>query len=240
VFNDTTIPCSFSALADLRVMSLFNLGLTGIEPPSSPLCLSALSQMRVLDASHNSITSLPRSLLSWHELRAVDLGNNAIQSELEADALMVFPYIEFLNIVSSQAAAHSARSSSDLGSQLTACLCDVCLFCVLFAVLQENNLITADLSSFDFTVMTSLQFLYAGSNLLRGALQPNAFDHMQKLQHLDLSNNQITGRLPLFAHTGNNMQHLDVREPPHTQHFAFHLLHFTLTRVLLLFLRSPV
>ena len=170
-FYCTALPCTFSNLTSLRVLSLFHMGLQQIEPISSPGCLSSLSQLAYLDASFNKISDLPTSMLNWTGLNALSVANNEISSHLGPRSLKAFSDLVYLSLANNQIFINVTGMSFSVMTNIE----------YLFL---QNNRIEGRLSETAFDNLSILNQIDLSNNKLSGRLP--SFKNTRTLIHLDL------------------------------------------------------
>lgn len=101
-FRCTSLHCSFNQLAELRVLILFHMALQSFEPASNSSCLGGMRNLVAIDASYNDMTALTPSMFLWTKVRAFDVSNNAITTELGPDLFSVLPDLEYISLSNNQ------------------------------------------------------------------------------------------------------------------------------------------
>lgn len=177
-FNDTSPPCSFGKLMRLRVLSLYNMGLTAFGPPGTVWCLNSLKAIHFVDASYNQITSLSPSIAFWTSLKALDVSNNVITSSLEPYTFDSFDQLQYLSLDNNKIifnlTGHSFRFMSSLE--------------YLWA---GTNMFSGDIAHDAFDGMPQLVYVDLSANQITGRLPD--FSGSTNLVHLDMSSNLLGG-----------------------------------------------
>ena len=131
-----------------------------------------------VDASYNKISELTDSMLKWRALRAMNVANNEIISQLSVHSLTVFENIEYLNF-----ASNSIFMDLD-GLQFN-------VLSKLQFLYMSANLLQGSLGWNSFDHLPSLLEVDLSSNHLVGRLP--GFWGTNSVQRLDFSQNALSG-----------------------------------------------
>jgi len=196
------------------ILDVASANLTGLLSPSIGN-LTALQQLS-LSNNHFWCTSLHCDFGQLKELRVLNLFNmdllsfqpigsncldgltNLMSVDASYNALTEFPQ-SLMRWTSLRALSVANNAIDDeVAGDMFRSLNRLQYLCI------ENNDITLDLGgNVSFSVLSNAQYLYLSANRITGAMAEDLFDHMPALVEFDLSNNDISGRLPLFRGTNN-------------------------------------
>ncbi|XP_010473864.1 PREDICTED: receptor-like protein 12 [Camelina sativa] len=177
-FTSTSLPSEFGILNRLEVLSLSSNGFTGQVPST----FSNLSRLYLLDLSQNQLTDpieVPNSSTS-SRLETLQLENNPFEGKILEHisnfTTLKYLYLSYLNI----------SNPIDLRLLFN-------LKSLLILGLSGNSLLETSKHS-DSNIPLNLKKLgLSGCGLSQF---PNFIKSLKKLEHIDLSNNKIKGKVP--------------------------------------------
>ncbi|CAN6807378.1 unnamed protein product [Brassica oleracea] len=224
-FTSSSLPSEFSNLNRLEVLSLSSNGFTG-KVPSSISNLSLLSsldisqneltgsfplvhnltKLSILNISHNHISgNIPSSLLMMPFLSIVDLTGNHLTGSIDIPNTSFSSKLESLRLGDNEFDAqilepiskYTTLKDLDLFYLNTSYPIDLRIFSSLKLLtnlrLSGNQLLPASLSSRSNIPLNLENLALSGCGISQF---PNALKRLQSLELLDISNNQIKGKVP--------------------------------------------
>ncbi|KAK9096150.1 hypothetical protein Sjap_021647 [Stephania japonica] len=190
---------AWSNLSSLRMLDLSGNQLTGTIPSS----LSKLSQLEELDLGNNafvgSLSSFAWSNLS--SLRKLDLSDNQLTGTIPS-SLFSLPSLEIIDLCNNTLEGRIPSSFSELSNLETLKLCsnnfhgmvDPRMFKNLASIdLSDNILLSIDTSDLALSLPHLDEFGFSSCNLSEF---PRFLKYQENPFELDLSNNQIQGKVP--------------------------------------------
>mmetsp|Transcript_19393 Transcript_19393/g.28727 ORF Transcript_19393/g.28727 Transcript_19393/m.28727 type:complete len:576 (+) Transcript_19393:42-1769(+) len=182
--------CSSGRVDTLR---LVNQGLEGTIPTE----IALLEELRILDLQHNNIRgTLPSEMQQLTELRKFDcISCTNLDGSLPS-------WIGKLTLMKTLGLTENKFEGSipkDFGK-----LTD------LINLALDNNLLTGDLTVLND--MGSLRNLYLEENGFTGTVGEAFFENLDNLETLDLSDNNLVGRVPINLFSNGKLRILDVHD----------------------------
>ncbi|KAG8365554.1 hypothetical protein BUALT_Bualt18G0117100 [Buddleja alternifolia] len=218
------VPMWFGFLPKLQFLSLGNNSFTGSIPHS----ISNLSNLEFLDFSSNSLqgnipeelgrlkslevlglqfnhlsSSIPATLFNMSSLKSLALTSNALSGILPSDICRNLPFLEGIHLSKNQFSGQIPLNLSEC-SQLQ-------------IISLTDNYFSGQIPE-EIGKLTSLQTLYLGRNNLNGIIYtllalgviPHQIGNLPNLEEFSLSNNRITGSLPLSLFNISSLQVLNL------------------------------
>ncbi|KAK9116508.1 hypothetical protein Sjap_015455 [Stephania japonica] len=201
-FVGTLSSFAWSNLSSLRMLDLSWNQLTGTIPSS----LSQLSQLEELDLGYNAFVGALSSF-AWSNLsslRKLDLSGNQLTGTIPS-SLFSLPSLEIIDLCNNTLEGRIPSSFSKLSNLETLKLCsnnfhgmvDPRMFKNLKRLatidLSDNILLSIDTSDLALSLPHLLEFVFSSCNLSEF---PRFLKYQENPFELDLSNNQIQGKVP--------------------------------------------
>ncbi|KAL8154186.1 hypothetical protein V2J09_011946 [Rumex salicifolius] len=222
-FSMDSFVTTLTRLTNLRVLSLVSLGIWG--PFSTKI--HRLTSLEYLDLSSNFIYgSIPPRISTMTALRTLIVDGNFLNDTIP-DLLGSFPKMEVLSLTNNQ-----------LKGPLPTSIGKITTLTIL--VLSNNEILgkLPDLSGLNSLKVLDLSGNKVGSNLPklpRGLIMaflgnssftgdiPRGFKHLNNLQHLDMSLNQLRGNVPTSLFFLTNISYLNLASNSLTGSLPYHL-----------------
>ncbi|KAL9301491.1 Receptor like protein 27 [Arabidopsis thaliana] len=195
------VPSSFSNLSQLNILDLSHNELTGSFP-----FVQNLTKLSILVLSYNHFSgTIPSSLLTLPFLSSLDLRENYLTGSIEAPNSSTSSRLEFMYLGNNHFEGQILEPISklinlkhlDLSFLKTSYPIDLNLFSsfksLVRLVLSGNSLLATSITS-DSKIPLNLENLVL---LSCGLIEfPTILKNLTKLEHIDLSNNKIKGKVP--------------------------------------------
>ncbi|CAL5029692.1 unnamed protein product [Urochloa decumbens] len=166
--------------------------------------MESLGKLVPLEVLHLESTAmvgaLPASVFeNFRDMKDLDLSNNQLTGNLPA-SLFTLPRIEHLNVSRNLFEGISWSSTSGLVGLSKLRYVDLSYNCFNASYMESlRKLVSLEVLHLEFTAMV-------------GALPASVFENLRDLKELDLSNNQLTGNLPVSLFTLPRIEHLNVSQ----------------------------
>ncbi|CAG7872164.1 unnamed protein product [Brassica rapa] len=208
LWNDTSSPCDWSGITcvdgNVTGISFYNQNFTATVPTN----ICDFPNLEALDLSFNLFSGeFPTVLYNCTKLRHLDLSQNNFNGSLPADIDRLSPQLEILDL-SANGFSGDIPKTIGMFSKLTVLNLYMSEYDGTFpseigdlSELQELRLayndkfLPAEIPA-EFGKLTKLKFLWFSEMNLIGEIPAVVFANMTDLEHVDLSANKLSGRIP--------------------------------------------